>query len=285
MIAIAQVDGKWPNLALAKIAAWYRSCGDTVEWFNALDTYDRVYASKVFSQTPDDPYLPPDASRGGTGYDMARTLPPEIEATRPDFSLWPRWQKSMGFSTRGCVRRCPFCVVPKKEGRFRVVAEFGDLWDGKSRELVLLDNNVTAAPVEHFRSLCSSATELGVAVNFCQGFDDRLWTDEHQAVAANTRFGGQVHFAFDSLAQETSVRSVVAMWKASGLNPDRLTFYVLVGFDTTPEQDAYRIDLLISLGVNPFVMPFDRSDRYQRRLARWCNSVVARKTCTFAEYR
>jgi hypothetical protein len=59
---------------------------------------------------------------------------------------------------------------------------------------------------------------------------------------------------------------------------------VLVGFDSIPSEDAYRIDLLTSLGVNPFVMPYNRREPYQRRLARWCNSVVARKTCTFAEY-
>jgi hypothetical protein len=284
-VAIAQVDGKWPNLALAKLTAWHRARGDKVEHFMPLSSYDRVYASKVFSDTPDDAYLPMDAVIGGTGYGTHRTLNDDIEATRPDFSLWPHWQKSMGFSTRGCVRRCPFCVVPEKEGRLRVVAEFGDIWDGQSSECVLLDNNVTAASVEHFSSIYADAALYGVKVDFRQGFDVRLWTEEHLAVVGGSPSASQyLHFAFDSPALENDVRGVVRGWREAHLHPDRLVFYVLVGFDTTPEEDMYRIDLLTSLGANPFVMPYNRSDRYQRRLARWCNSVVVRKSCTFAEF-
>jgi hypothetical protein len=283
-VAICQVDGKWPNLALAKIVAAHRGLGDTVEWFMPLDSYDLVYASKIFLDTPDNPYLPPDVVLGGTGYRSTAVLPGWIEETLPDFSLWPTWHKSMGFTTRGCVRRCPFCVVPAKEGPLRVVANLLDIWDGRSREVVLLDGNVTAAPIDHFRGISDTARWNDITIDFCQGFDVRLWTDEHQEIATHTPFARRVHFAFDLLAVEPDVRRVVSMWTGSGMGADRLMFYVLVGYDTTPAEDAYRIDLLTSLGVNPFVMPFDRHEPYQRRLARWCNSVVARKTCTFAEY-
>ena len=135
-IGICQVDGKWPNLALAKIAAWHRSRGDEVEWFSALDSYDGVYASKVFTDTPDDHYLPPDAVRGGSGYSMTDSLMDFVEAVTPDWSLWPTWPHDMGYSTRGCIRKCPFCIVPAKEGNLRVVAEFGDLTTG--RETMIL---------------------------------------------------------------------------------------------------------------------------------------------------
>jgi hypothetical protein len=287
-IGIAQVDGKWPNLVLAKLAAWHRARGDDVEWFMPLAEYDRVYASKVFRDTsaPMLGYLPAQTILGGTGFNglSPLTLQVPVEAMRPDFSLWPHWNKSMGFTTRGCVRHCPFCVVPEKEGNLRVVAEFGDIWNGKSKEVVLLDNNVTAAPTEHFSQIAEQANSVAVKVDFCQGFDARLWTDEHQEIATRMPFARRVHFAFDSLAMEPDVRRVIAMWTAADMRSDRLTFYVLVGFNTTPQEDAYRIDLLTSLGVNPFVMPYNRRDRYQRRLARWCNSVVARKTCNFAEF-
>ena len=286
-VAIAQADGKWPNLALAKLCAWHRAQGDTVEWFMALDRYDRVYASKVFTDTPHDFYLPNDAERGGTGYGnatKARVLPDEVESTRPDFSPWPRWRKSMGFSTRGCVRRCAFCVVPAKEGQFRVVADFSDLWDGKSSELLLLDGNATAAPIEHFRDMCIASKIHDVEIEFNQGLDCRLFARSHAhwlALAVTKRY---IHFAFDSLAVEGAVRRTVKLCQSEGIAPRRLMFLTLVGFDSTPEEDTYRIDLLRSLGVNPFVMPFNRRDRYQKDLARWCNSVVARQSCTFAEY-
>jgi hypothetical protein len=287
-IGICQVDGKWPNLALAKIAAWHRAQGDDVEHFMPLATYDRVYASKVFTDTPENPYVAnnPDVWIGGTGYSIGSSLSAEKEAMRPDFSLWPSWHKSMGFTTRGCPRHCPFCVVPEKEGKIHVVAEFGDVWDGKSSEVVFLDNNVTAAPIDHLLHIAMDAKNADVAVDFCQGFDVRLWTEEHNRIVHDYPvFRRRVHFAFDSLVIEPYVRRVVRTWKELGLHPDRLVFYVLIGFDTTEEDDLYRIEVLRSLGVNPFVMPYDRHDIYQRDLARWCNSVVARKACSFADYR
>ncbi len=286
-VAICQVDGKWPNLALAKIAAHHHNNGDTVEWFMPLMQYDLVYASKIFLDTPDNPYLPPFAIVGGSGHrkkPLWITLHPAIDDERPDFSFWPQWNKSMGFTTRGCVRRCPFCVVPEKEGKLRVVAEFGDLWNGRSSGLVLLDNNLTAAPVGHLRKLADDARAADVLLEHAQ-FDARLLTEEQAQIIVTGPFERLVHFAFDNMDDEVAVRRCVALMTDAGSHPNRLMFYVLVGFDTTPEQDMYRIDLLTSLGVNPFVMPFDRHDRYQRNLARWCNSVVARKTCTFEEYR
>ncbi len=174
-VALAQVDGKWPNLALAKLAAWYKSRGDSVEWFNPLDQAERTYASKVFTGTPDNPYLPIDAAIGGTGYGTHWTLNDAVEAMRPDWTLWPEWTKDMGYSTRGCIRNCPFCIVREKEGDLRVVAEFGDLWSGRDT-LVLLDANATAAPIEHFRTLCDTATQEGVTLDFSQGLDARLLT-------------------------------------------------------------------------------------------------------------
>ena len=286
-LVIAQVDGKWPNLALAKYASWARSRGLEVSWFYPGDRRagDFVVASKTFFDTPDDERLPErGVLRGGSGYSLKLELPPEVESLRPDWSLWPKWDKDMGFTTRGCVRHCPFCIVPKKEGKIRVVAEFGDIWTGRD-EVTLLDNNLTAAPPGHFRAVFADARKARVKINFCQGFDARLWNDEHQAVVKEfSPVCRRFHFAFDNMRDEKAVRRLVKMWTAAGMHPDRLVFFVLVGFDTTPEEDAYRVNLLISLKTNPFVMPFNRSDEYQRRLARWCNSVVARKSCSFDEF-
>ena len=132
-VGICQVDGKWPNLALAKIAGFHTAIGDEVERYMPLASYDAVYASKVFSDTPDDLYMGTAkwVTRGGTAYDMTRTLPPWIEKERPDWSLWPTWHWDLGYSTRGCPNHCAFCVVPAKEGPLRVVAEFGDLTTGR----------------------------------------------------------------------------------------------------------------------------------------------------------
>jgi len=273
-VAIAQVDGKWPNLALAKIAAWALRRGDTVEWFNPLFGADFVYASKVFTDTPDSLYLPQEASTGGSGYDLHRKLIPEVEGMKPDWSLWPTWPHDMGFTTRGCVRKCGFCIVPEKEGALLVVAEFGDLTTGR-KTMILHDNNVTAAPIEHFRQFCADATAAGVTIDFRQGLDARLLTDEHAAIIKRSTFSNRIHLAFDHMAQEVAVMQAIQTMQKAGIPPHRLVFYVLVGFDDS-QDDLYRIMAIHNAGATPFVMPFDRSDRYQRDIARWCNGHAIR---------
>ena len=282
-VAICQVDGKWPNLALAKLVTLQRQQGNQVEWFNPLGGAEVVYAGKVFTDTADNAYLPPDAIRGGSGYDVGVTLPSETERLRPDWSLWPWWPHDMGYSTRGCTRKCPFCVVPEKEGKLRVVAEFGDLTTGRPM-MILLDNNVTAAPIEHFRKFCADATAAGVTIDFRQGLDARLLTDEHAAIIARSKFARRIHLAWDLPVDEYYVEGAIRRLLAAGISPSRLTFYVLVGFNTTPEQDRHRVYLLREWGCDPFVMPFDRTDRYQRRFARWVNNKVAFKSMTWPEF-
>jgi hypothetical protein len=282
-VALEQVDGKWPNLALAKLTAWHREQGDAVDWYSPLEGADLVYASQVFLESEPSPYLPPDTVWGGSGHDLATRLSAEVEATRPDWSLWPAWDKDVGYSTRGCVRHCPFCIVREKEGDLCVVAEFGDLWNGRDT-LVLLDANATAAPIEHFRALCDAATHEGVTLDFSQGLDARLLTDEHAAILARSRMSRTIHMAFDHPRDETAVRRATRMMQDAGVNTrGRLLFFVLIGFDTTPEEDLYRVELLRDIGANPFVMRYG-SERYQVDFARWANRPQLFRACTFAEY-
>lgn len=282
-VAIAQVDGKWPNLALAKIAAWHRQQGDEVDFFKPILGADRVYASKVFTDTPDDPYLPEDAIRGGSGYDLATVLPDEVERTKPDWSLWPWWHKDAGYSTRGCVRRCPFCIVPEKEGKIEVVASFGDLWTGRPF-LTLFDNNATAAPMDHFRELCADATAARVKFDFNQALDCRLFNVDHAAALVRSTHFTTLRFAFDSMAVEPDVRRTIRLCAEVGIRPTRLMFYVLVGYNTTRDEDMDRVTLLRSLGVDPFVMRFDRGDPYQTRFSRWVNNMTAFNSLTWDEW-
>lgn len=283
-VAIAQVDGKWPNLALAKLVARHRQKGNDVRLFSPLEPADLTLASKIFTDTPDDPYLPDDAVRGGSGYSLSEQLSDFAESARPDWSLWPAWQNDMGYSTRGCVRRCPFCVVPEKEGKPRVVAEFGDLTTGR-KTLKLLDANVLASPIDHLARLCRQATERGVELDFTQGLDARLLDDRHAAILAKTKLARRIHLAFDSSADEYAVRRAIGHLTHAGIPAHRLTFYVLIGWNRTPLEDwMYRVQLIDQLGCDPFVMPFNKADPQQRRFSRWVNRKELFKSCAFAEY-
>ena len=109
----------FPNYALMKISAYHKSVGNTVEWWNKTKDYDLVYSSKVFSFTPENPYLPADVIKGGTGYGLFSDLPPEIDEVFPDYSLYPDCDYAIGYITRGCPNHCRWCVVPHKEGAIK----------------------------------------------------------------------------------------------------------------------------------------------------------------------
>lgn len=103
---------KFPNLALMKLSAWHKARGDDVRWWIPLEQYDKVYSSQAFTFSPEEPMLPEDAVKGGTGYGVYEDLPEEIDRMHPDYSIYPDVDYAIGFLTRGCIRKCPWCVVP-----------------------------------------------------------------------------------------------------------------------------------------------------------------------------
>lgn len=136
-IGLIDVDShNFPNIPLMKISAYYKKQGNIVEWYNPLlrERYDIVYMSKVFSFTPDYEYFvnADVVIKGGSGYAIETIdgreiyrrekdpqLPPEMEHSFPDYSLYPELTKdtAYGFLTRGCPCGCDFCHVAEKEGR------------------------------------------------------------------------------------------------------------------------------------------------------------------------
>lgn len=292
VVRLYQADGKWPNLALLKSAAYYKAHGYDVDWWRPLvdhDDVDLLVVSQVFKDAAYMPAFPEgaDVRLGGTGLDISAKLPPEIEAMCPDYSMAPNWDSAIGFTSRGCVRHCPFCVVHDKEGPWHVVSEdITDFWTGQP-SITLLDNNLTADE-DHFLNIVGQCIDGHVRVNFSQGLDVRLINPIMARALSMTRqpgTPGRIHFAFDSVALEPHVLKNVPMMVSQGIMPYRLMFFVLIGFNTSPEEDLHRVAVLDSLGVDAFAMPFDRSDPYQVDFARWCNDYAIHRTVTFAEYR
>lgn len=135
---------KFPNYALMKISAYHKARGDEVEWWESIRNplYDVVYSSKVFDFTPENPYLPDCTIRGGTGYGLYDELPQEIDDMFPDYSIYPECDYAIGFLTRGCIRNCRWCVVPKKEGKIRPYRTWRDVVRRDTDKLTLMDNNI-----------------------------------------------------------------------------------------------------------------------------------------------
>lgn len=280
-IGLIDVDSRIPNLSLMKLSAWHKARGDKVGFFNALQRYDRVYASKVFDFTDDFRYWPDcEIVKGGSGYSLETKLSKEIEHTYPDYGLYGCGY-AMGFITRGCIRNCPFCIVPKKEGRIHQVAEIEEFWNGQER-LMLLDNNLTAAP-NVFEKTILRLIDLQIRVDFNQGLDARLIDDQKARLLSKVRLWKQIHLAWDSVKDEKEVlRGLEILLKHN--SPKRLMIYVLIGFDSTPEEDLYRVLRLREMKLDSFAMPFDRRDPYQRNFARWVNHKAIFKSVSWNEY-
>lgn len=285
-IALVDVDSKIPNLALMKISAWHRSQGDEVKFYEPLfDDPDICYMSKIFDFTPDYQFTPDcEVIRGGTGYDLHAKLDfPDYDRIMPDYSLY-QCDYAIGRFTRGCPNNCPWCVVPKMDGNeVRHVADLSDFWSGQDT-VRLLDDNIMADSDEFARD-CEQLSRASVHVIW-DALDIRLVTEETAKALASVKTKGRIHFSWDGGLQDGSIERGVRLLEKHGIRPYRLMFYVLVGFNTTREYDLFRIYTLRDLGADPFVMPFDKTDEYQRRLARWCNNkIIFKSTKRFEDYR
>lgn len=307
-IGLIDVDGhNFPNLPLMKISAWHKAQGDAAEWympFNGLACeYDRVYMSKVFSFTPDYEYpiYSKTIIKGGSGYcietidgkevyrkEKDLPLPNEVEHIYPDYSLYPDKTKdtAYGFLTRGCPRACGFCHVAAKEGRCSVkVADLSEFWRGQ-KNIVLSDQNILACR-DHIE-LLEQLAESRARVEFNQGLDIRLVNDCDMEVLRRIKLNG-IHFAFDRWEDREIIEPKLREFASkTGFNKDRgkVTVYILCNYDTTLEQDMYRIQLCRELRFAPYPMIYNKQTAppVYRRLQRWCNNFVFWKVKTFEEY-
>lgn len=242
----------FPNYALMKISAYHKAQGDTVEWWNPLNTanYDQIYSSKVFDFTPENPYLPDWAIRGGTGYSdipINQTLTPDIDACYPDYSIYPACDYAIGYLTRGCPNHCPWCVVPKKEGDIRPYRTWQQLVRPDSKKLVLMDNNILACDygIAQLESLIGS----GYKIDLNQGMDARLVNEHIADILSRLDWIRFIRFSCDQISQIGAIERAATLMKQHGKKPYNLFIYLLVRQDV--EDAAYRVDQLKRLkGIN-----------------------------------
>ena len=292
-ISLVDVDGhNFPNLALMKLSIWHKAQGDSVEWYDPLFSRpDKIYASKVFTFTPDfQDYAAgdPEPIRGGTGYDPNVKLPDEVEQMIPDYSLYPDFTAALGFLTRGCIRNCPWCIVPKKEGRLREVGDIERISAGR-KEVVLLDNNFLAADKEFVREQLEKAAWLKIRIDFNQGLDARLVTPENAKLLAACRWIRCIRFSCDTAAMIEPIRRAVSLIRERGVKRE-IFCYMLVKDIADAE---IRLRALVDLKVTPFAQPYrdftsdSTPTEEQRRFASFVN-VKGGKLCrkmSFKEYK
>ena len=266
--------------------------------------YDKVYVSKVFG----DEYSQMDMTAisadeiifGGTGFaitvedgkevyhkDRDKDLPYEIEHIYPDYSLYRELtkDKAYGFLTRGCCNNCSFCIVSQKEGMCsHKVADLSEWWRGQ-KEIILLDANILAC--KDRVSLLKSLIDSGATVDFTQGLDARFITPEIAEMLGKIKTK-MYHFAFDFMKNEKAIVKGLKTF-VDIVKPDerKCCVYVLTNYDTTFEQDYYRIKKLQELGLSPDVRIYRKNTAppITRDLQRWCNNrFIYRSGVDFYDY-
>lgn len=289
-VLLFQLDGKLPNVALMRIAAHHRERGDDVELRkigNAValerelwDEPDYVYGSLIFERTRSLGQrlqtIYPDAVIGGTGWDLTTTLESrQITTLEQDYSIYPDYPSSIGFTQRGCRLRCPFCVVPRKEGAMREEASVYDLWRGDPypRQIVLLDNDFFGQP--NWQDRVTEIREGEFKVSFCQGINARFLNDETASEIATLRFYDanmrrrQLYTAWDNRKDERRLFGGLEALVRHGVRPYEIMVYMLVGYwpgETHEDREDRRVKLR-EFGAVPYPMPYERTPElvaYQR---------------------
>ena len=290
-IGLIDVDSHhYPNLALMKISAYHKSKGDTVEWWNAFMSYDRVYQAKIFTEdyTKDNEYFikADEVIKGGTGYDLKNKLPNEIEHIFPDYSIYPTKDTAYGFLTRGCPRGCHFCIVAEKEGRKSIqVADLTEFWNGQ-KNIDVLDPNLLAC--KNHITLLKQLSETNSTVNPNQGLDCRLLTEDNIYWLNQIKIK-TIHYAWDYMREEMSVIKGLELYNKYGKIREKRnkSVYVLVNYDTTMEENLYRIYKLRDMGYAPYVMIYNKpsASKEIKRLQRWTNNRYIFWSCEkFEDY-
>lgn len=307
-VLLLQIDGKLPNIALMRIAAHHRALGDELELRRVptatsihrdlFDRYDRVYASAIFERSR--PIIErvrqvyPDAIVGGTGVDLTTTLESVgISTLDQDYSIYPSFAASIGFTQRGCRLCCSFCVVPAKEGSARGERTIAEIWRGdpRPRHLHLLDNDFFGQP--EWRARIAEIRDGKFRVCFSQGINARMINEEAAEAIASIDYRDdsfkvrRIYTAWDSAKDEERLFRGLELLVRAGVKPDHVMVYMLIGYwaGETSEQRDYRRRRLREFGARPYPMPFVRSSEllafqrwvvgaYDKKIswARWCSA-------------
>jgi hypothetical protein len=285
-IGLVAVDGKFPNIAIMKIAKYHRQLGDEVEWWEGEiynSSYDKIYVSKIFdfSEIPSGvPIGNPNVLVGGTGIDWKNRLPDKIDKCDigTSWDLYPDYHNHIGFSSKGCRFNCGFCCVPQKDGRPKEHSTINELLTNPrgGDRLVLLDDDFLAPKL--WKPTLEEIVDKDLQVCFSQGLNIRTMTKDIARMLVKTKYRSNsfksqlLTFAWDNYEDGDLVKRGLDLCIDEGMKPDTMQFYILVGYNSTKKQDMERVMHLHDRGCKPYVMLYDRSNKERKEFQSWVNT-------------
>jgi hypothetical protein len=261
-------DAPKHNVALMKLSAWHKANGDEIVFNMPLWESDISYASILFEKNKKmfkaDTY-------GGPAFNGVR-LGSKIEGMKPDYSLYPHIDYSIGYTWAYCPRKCGFCKVPDQNNP-RLHHSIWEFHNPEFNKICLLNNNTFSDPF--WRDTFKEIWDANLTVIDENGYDLRLMDKEKAHVLKQTKFQGKIHYAWDCMDDEQKVL------KGLKIAP-RGHVYVLIGYDTTEEEDIYRCQKIVECGHDPYVMPYNQS-REEKRFKRFIDTFMWRKYSTIKD--
>ena len=261
-------DAPHHNLALMKISAWHKMNGDKVTLNMPIMPCDYSYASILYEKNK--PMFNAD-EYGGSAF-TEPCLSQEIEHTKPDYSLFPI-DYSLGYTFRPCFRKCVFCKVPAMnhpDNRHHSIWEFHN---PHFKKICLLNNNTFFD--KQWKETFEEIWDANLTVVDENGYDLRLMDEEKADALRRTRFDGRIHYAWDLMENEHQVLQGLSI-------APKGTVYVLIGYNTTQAEDIYRVQKIVELGHDPYIMPYHQN-KAEKRFKRFIDSLMWRKYKTIEQ--
>jgi hypothetical protein len=301
-ILLINVDSRW-NMAIRRMYTYFTQQGHDVDMRDLgmryyphkrtakvdASAFDRVYVSNIFEQNAHRVEVTgcEAVEFGGIGSrNPEKQLPAEIEAAPPYYA--PGEKTTYGFITRGCIRKCWFCKVPKYEGKLKAYNEVENIIRGVPGEVVsFMDNNILAYP--HHMEVFHYLIERGIRCEFNQGLDFRLVNDENLAALAQLNYKGEYIFAFDDPKYQPLLEKKLALMKKYIPKPWRLKFYIYYHPDMDLPQLVERVEWCRAHECLPYVMRDSacwghNGEKFFIDYAAYCNQPSHFKNMTFQQF-
>lgn len=309
-IRLTQLDGKLPNLALMKLSHWHKEKGDEVFFERGITKeifepeYDIVYGSAIFSSSEKKiaqfKNNFPRAIVGGTGtglmdYKVEAVIGVgDYEYEKYDYSIYPNFTHSIGFTQRGCRLRCSFCVVPRKEGKNIVVNSIYNIWRGEGfeKKLHLLDNDFFGQAAWKERSKEIIEGDFKICLN--QGINVRLIHKEGAQVLSQMKYMDdqfktkRIYTAWDNRRDENIFIRGINLMLEAGIRPQNIMVYMLCGYwkDETEEDILFRFNKMNEMKLMPYPMIYMNNDgsKMDKKILKKFQRYVIRRYYQFIDW-